>query len=107
MEESVSLLSCFGLCSGLGRSSFAVVGRRWVLLYKLSIYRRLSRQDICEVDFYLIENAAAVAMHWSLRGFPEKVMAAGGARHTVDANHPTRTLALTRTLWGDLCLDAK
>ena len=23
-----------------------------------------------------------------------------------DADHPTRALTLTRTLWGDLCLDA-
>ena len=40
-------------------------------------------------------------------GFSEEVTAAGGTRHTVDADHPTRTLTITRTRWGDLCLDAK
>ena len=30
----------------------------------------------------------------------------GVAAVATDADRPTRTLTLTRTLWGDLCLDA-
>ena len=57
----------------------------------------------------MCEDAAVAAIYWSLRGFSEEEKATGDTRHAykVDADHPTRTLTPTRTLWGDLCLDAK
>ena len=51
----------------------------------------------------MIEDAPVGAISCSLRGFSEEVIAAGDNRHTVDADHQTRTL----TLWRDLCLDVK
>ena len=58
----------------------------------------------------MFEDAVVDAIYCSLRGFSEEVTAAGDTRYAytvVDADHPTQTLNLTRTLWGDLCLDAK
>ena len=75
-----------------------------LLLYKLCLFTAVSR----DVEFYLIQDSTAAAIYCFFRGFSGEIIAAGDTRHayTVDADHPTRTLTLTRTLWGDLCLDA-
>ena len=60
-----------------------------LLLYKPCRFTGVSRDiDIREVEFYLIEDATA-AIYCSLRGFSEEAMAAGGTRHTVDADPQT------------------
>ena len=55
----------------------------------------------------MCEDAAVAAISCSFRGYLEEVTEAADTKHTVDADHPTRTLTLSRTLWSDLCLDAK
>ena len=53
------------------------------------IHSRLARQEIY-VDIYLIEDAASATHLSSSRWLSEEVMAAGGTRHTADAEPPEK-----------------
>ena len=67
------------------------------------------RKSVCGYHFCAVEVSSRVLLQYKLflTRISGEVMAARDTRNTVDADHPTRTLTLTRTPWGDLCFDAK
>ena len=66
------------------------------------------RTRVCEFEVHLRWNVLLLPYLntcW-YQVYSTRYILRGGSAVAPDADHPTRTLTRTRTLWGDLCLDA-